>query len=79
MKQQKIITKHAWKTTIRRYQITSLIGAAMCAFFFWQLYRLPVDALPPLWMLWGTGLSGLVLLSGLFGLGLSYFLYALHK
>ena len=76
---QTIITKHVWKTTIRRYQITSAIGLAMCTFFFWRLYHLPTEALPPLWMLWGTGLSGIVLLGGVFGLGLSYFLHALHK
>ena len=78
MKQQ-LITKYVWKATIRRYQITAAIGLAMCIFFFWRLYYLPTEALPPLWMLWGTGLSGLVLLGGLFGLGLSYFLHALHK
>jgi len=78
MKQQNL-TKHAWKATIRRYQIATGIGLALIVYFFWRLASLPIDALPPLWMLWGAGLGGVVFLGGLFGMGMSYFLHALHK
>ena len=76
---QHLDTNQTWKSSIRRYQIASAIGFVMCIVFFWLLSRMPINAVPPLWMLWGTGLSGLLLLGGLFGLGMSYFLRAMHK
>ncbi len=73
MKQKKPVTREIWKIMLRRYQIAAVVGFVLCIFFFWKLDHVLPGKAPPLWVWWGTGLSGLIFFSGLFGLAISYF------
>ena len=79
MKQKKPVTLETWKIMIRRYQIVAIIGLVLCIFFFWLLAHRHINEAPSPWVLVGTAISGVMLLGGIFGMALNFFLHMLHK
>lgn len=77
--EQKTLKQNVWKVMVKRYLVASGIGLVICIYFFWRMYRLPLDSVTPLWFMWCAGLGGIMFLGGLFGVGMSCFLHMISK
>jgi len=75
----RIVTGDVWRTAIRRYAIASAIGAVACIIMFRQLYIAPPGQSIPWWLALTTAFAGLLMLGGIFGMALSFFLRLWHK